>query len=310
MVVPGFLALDVATLPPLPDARLTLGRRRVRALLTPALLVALSVAFAACYLAEAYTFDRPLQRAVQYVADHSTGRAVWEVAGVEPGLDLDLSRGAPAGWVPSTGPLAPRRACDVRCPHPFAFRAPGVVEPAPVEATLQSGTTAAGSLQIEITARTAAAGSDRAVRGPARSWCRSGRRCRESSAMARGWRRSPRRRPAPPSSRQSSASGGGAGWRVARGHHRSRVAGRRGLAATACVARVRPHRLARPQPAPDCAGGRCCAAAVTLDYVTITAHHVTHEPSAREGGAFHFVAGVAPARTSDGSRRSRQPRCI
>ena len=157
MVVPGILALDVATLPPLPDARLTLGRRRVRALLTPALLVALSVAFAACYLAEAYTFDRPLQRAVQYVADHPTGRAVWEVAGVEPGLDLDLSRGAPAGWVPSTGPLLPGvRATPLS--HPFAFRAPGVVEPAPVEATLQSSTTAAGSVQIEITARTGHAG--------------------------------------------------------------------------------------------------------------------------------------------------------
>ncbi len=130
MVAPAVLAVDMATGPPLPEAHLTPGRRRLRILLTPALLVALSIAFAACYLAEAYTFDRPLQRAVQYVADHGTGRAVWEVAGVEPGLDVDLSRGAPAGWVAATGPLlAGVRATAL--PHPFAFRAPGVIQPAP-----------------------------------------------------------------------------------------------------------------------------------------------------------------------------------
>jgi hypothetical protein len=152
MIAPGILALDMATPPPEPEASLTLGRRRIRALLTPALLVALSLAFAACYLAEAYTFDRPLQRAVQYVVDHPTGRAVWEVAGVEPGLDLDLSRGAPAGWAPSTGPLLPG-ARATALPHPFAFRAPGVVQPAPVEAALRGDTTPGGALQIEITVK-------------------------------------------------------------------------------------------------------------------------------------------------------------
>ena len=150
MIAPGILALDMATPPPEPEASLTPGRRRIRVLLTPALLVALSVAFAACYLAEAYTFDRPLQRALQYVADHSTGKAVWEVAGNEPGLDLDLARGAPAGWTPSTGPLLPGTRATA-LPHPFAFRAPGVVHPAPAAAALRSNTTPGGALQIEIT---------------------------------------------------------------------------------------------------------------------------------------------------------------
>ena len=148
MVAPAVLAVDMATAPPLPEAHLTPGRRRLRILLTPALLVALSIAFAACYLAEAYTFDRPLQRAVQYVADHGTGRAVWEVAGVEPGLDVDLSRGAPAGWVAATGPLlAGVRATAL--PHPFAFRAPGVIQPAPIQATLRSATAPDGAIHVD-----------------------------------------------------------------------------------------------------------------------------------------------------------------
>jgi hypothetical protein len=157
MVAPPILAIDMAASPPLPDASLTPGRRRIRALLTPALLVALSLAFAACYLAEAYTFDRPLQRAVQYVADHATGRAAWEVAGVEPGLDLDLSRGAPAGWASSAGRLLPGVAATALA-YPFAFRAPGVMAPAPVAATLTSNTAPDGSVRVEITARTSEAG--------------------------------------------------------------------------------------------------------------------------------------------------------
>jgi hypothetical protein len=157
MVAPAVLAVDMATAPPLPDARLTPGRRRLRILLTPALLVALSIAFAACYLAEAYTFERPLQRAVQYVADHATGRAVWEVAGVEPGLDVDLSRGAPAGWVPATGPpLTGVRATAL--PHPFAFRAPGAMQPAPIQATLRSASAPGGAIQVEVVVTAAEGG--------------------------------------------------------------------------------------------------------------------------------------------------------
>ncbi len=157
MLAPAVLAVDMATLPPVADARLTPGRRRLRILLTPALLVALSLAFAACYLAEVYTFDRPLQRAVQYVADHATGRAVWEVGGVEPGLDVDLSRGAPAGWASATGPpLTGVRATAL--PHPFVFRAPGAMQPAPIEATLRTAAAPAGGIQVEVAVTAAQSG--------------------------------------------------------------------------------------------------------------------------------------------------------
>ena len=165
MIAPGILAIDMATAAPLPEARLTRGRRRFRALLTPALLVALSVAFATSYLGEAYTFDRPLQRAVQYVADHATGQAAWEVAGVEPGLDLDLSRGAPAGWTPTSGPLLPGLRATA-LPYPFAFRAPGVMETSPIQATIKSGTMVDGSVQVEITVDAAEAGLTLLFAGP------------------------------------------------------------------------------------------------------------------------------------------------
>jgi hypothetical protein len=156
MVAPAFLALDVAGPPPVPDDRLSLSARRLRLLLTPTLLLALSVAFAACYLAEAYTFDRPLQRVVQYVADHSTRRAVWEVAGVEPGLDLELARGAPASWTTAEGP-PPTGLSRASLRYPFVFRAPGRLEPSPVEATLQSAP-AVGDVQIEIATTTRESG--------------------------------------------------------------------------------------------------------------------------------------------------------
>jgi hypothetical protein len=156
MIAPGILALDVTGPPPRPAERLPLGIRRTRALLTPALLVALSIAFGACYLADAYTFDRPLQRSVQYVADHAAGTAVWEIGGVEPGLDVHLARGAPSGWRPATGPPLPT-APATALRHPFALRAPGTVSAPPVEATIRSEPSA-GGVQVEVAARTGEAG--------------------------------------------------------------------------------------------------------------------------------------------------------
>jgi hypothetical protein len=88
---------------------------------TPALGMALASSFAWCYVADGYTFERPLWRHVQYVADYASGRAAWEVGGNEPGLDLHLGLGAPAGWAAASGPLlegTPAR----RFEQPFAFR--------------------------------------------------------------------------------------------------------------------------------------------------------------------------------------------
>jgi hypothetical protein len=137
LLAPPLVALVVAGPPVLADAALTRARRRLRALMTPALLLAVTAAFGAAYFAEAYTPERPLWRAAQYVADHAGNRAFWEIGGIEPGLDLDLARGAPSGWqagraeAPGGSPVAPLR-------HPFTFRAPASLAASPVTATLQA----------------------------------------------------------------------------------------------------------------------------------------------------------------------------
>ena len=192
----------MATLPPLPDASLTLGRRRLRTLLTPALLVALSVAFAACYLAEAYT----LRSAA------AARRAVRGRSRDGPGGVGGRGRGAGARRRP-----LPRRAgragrpqrdrCSrasgrPRCRIPFAFRAPGVVR-----AGAHRGHAAErhrrpmARVQVEIAVTAPQSRPDAVVRRPARAGARHARPCPASSGTASGWRRSPRRRPARPCSR-------------------------------------------------------------------------------------------------------------
>ena len=66
--------------------------------------VALVLAFGWAYVAPAYTHDRPLWRYAQYQADYGAGRAAWEVASIEPGLDV-RPHGAPSGWRLASGPL-------------------------------------------------------------------------------------------------------------------------------------------------------------------------------------------------------------
>jgi hypothetical protein len=140
-VMAGRTAPDVAVV----------GVRRAPAVLIPALWLALTVSFAWCYTGDAYTHDRPLRRYAQYVADHASGRAVWEVAGNEPGLDLHPGAGTPHGWHPGSGPLLPGVPSSPS-PHPFAFRTTVAAGPPPLGAT--GGTTDAGAelqLQVRVT---------------------------------------------------------------------------------------------------------------------------------------------------------------
>ena len=98
-----------------------ISRRRplVRpSLMTAGLLLAASVVAALAYVAPAYTFDEPMRRRVRALQP-ARGEAIWEVAGVEPGLDL--GEGAPGGWMPASGPL-PGNLPWTRLPGPFVFR--------------------------------------------------------------------------------------------------------------------------------------------------------------------------------------------
>jgi hypothetical protein len=98
-----------------------------RPLLRPSLMTAvllLAIAFTAgwAYVAPAYTSDQPLRRYVRAIQMPSKDGAVWEVASIEPGLDL--AENAPGGWslarptVPEDLPWGP-------LPHPFVFRTNG-----------------------------------------------------------------------------------------------------------------------------------------------------------------------------------------
>jgi hypothetical protein len=101
-------------------------------LVTTVLLLALSATAIAAYMAPAYTQEQPLRRHVRAVQDGDGASATWEVASVEPGLDL--GPGSPAGWMPVTASTeAPRISVPWgRYPFPFVFRTAGpALGPAP-----------------------------------------------------------------------------------------------------------------------------------------------------------------------------------
>jgi hypothetical protein len=78
---------------------------RVHALTGAALLVFLLGAAALATTADAYTPERPLRRSVRYVQDQVTGRAWWEIAANEPGLDVGPAGPAPGSWHATRDPL-------------------------------------------------------------------------------------------------------------------------------------------------------------------------------------------------------------
>ncbi len=148
MIAPPILAFVAAGAPPVREAW-PRWRRRVRLLLTPGLTMAVVVAFGWTYFAEAYTASRPLRRWIQYASDAGSGRAMWEIAGNEPGLDVHAALHAPAGWQASSGPLLPGvNAYGDR--QPFGLRAAGVMTDAPFTAE-GSSTASADAVDLEIT---------------------------------------------------------------------------------------------------------------------------------------------------------------
>jgi len=91
------------------------------------------VSAAATELAPAYTYDRPLRRSARAVQEPDAPTALWEVASIEPGLDL--APGAPPGWTLQRD-TAPVSVPWGRYNHPFVFRTRGEsLGPAPAEVT-------------------------------------------------------------------------------------------------------------------------------------------------------------------------------
>jgi hypothetical protein len=91
--------------------------------LTTAALFAVAVAIGAVYLTPAYTNEQPLRRYVRALQDGDAPNATWEVASVEPGLDL--GPGAPAGWTPPSGTVTASGVPWGRYSFPFVFRTSG-----------------------------------------------------------------------------------------------------------------------------------------------------------------------------------------
>jgi len=89
-------------------------------IVTALLLLATAGSAALAFVAPAYTHDRPLRRYARAFQDAAGTAAVWEVASVEPGLDL--RENAPAGFTRVDG-TPPSGAPWGRLSFPFVFRA-------------------------------------------------------------------------------------------------------------------------------------------------------------------------------------------
>lgn len=110
----------VMMVPPLVAVLAAVSFTRRPPVVTAACLLAVAVAGALAYAAPAYTAERPLRRQVRFIQDGLAGRAFWEVAGLEPGIDL--GEGSGLDWVPTREP-APTSLPIRRSPLPFVFRA-------------------------------------------------------------------------------------------------------------------------------------------------------------------------------------------
>ena len=139
MIVPPFIAAATGTHPvPRPSF--------VTAMCL--LSIAMTAGFAA--VAPAYTFDQPLRRHVRALQEADGMAAIWEVASIEPGLDL--APGAPEGWSRQST-AAPASIPWGRLAHPFVFRTTGPsLGPAPIDIAGFTVTPVQAGVELTLTA--------------------------------------------------------------------------------------------------------------------------------------------------------------
>jgi peptidase M28-like protein len=152
-VYPAMLAMiGIMVGPPVVTIAATPERRLKRpSVISALLMVALAVTAALAYASPAYDYSHPARRQVQFVQDGARGQGYWEVAGLEPGLDLLHTPESPADWHPAPATL------DTSVPVPpltAAFRflatAPPVEVPGTIAARLRYD---GGRTELEITVR-------------------------------------------------------------------------------------------------------------------------------------------------------------
>ena len=148
----------IMLLPPVIAAAATTRPLLRPSLMTAVLLLAVSAAGAWAYVAPAYTYEQPLRRYVRAIESASGDAATWEVASVEPGLDL--ADGAPTGWTPASGPA--EGVAWGALPHPFVFRKTSgpSLGPAPLAITAYSAKPLEGGIEMQLTVVPQAPGLD------------------------------------------------------------------------------------------------------------------------------------------------------
>src|SRR4029453_10182324 len=116
------------------------------ALVTALCLIVIAVATAAAALASPYTYERPLRRHVRALQEPGSPTSIWEIASVEPGVDL--AAGAPVGWTLQKDTAAATVPWG-RFSHPFVFRTRAdSLGPAPAAITGFAVTPAAGVVDV------------------------------------------------------------------------------------------------------------------------------------------------------------------
>lgn len=108
MVAPPFIAATAAAQPLLRPS-----------LVTALLLILVVIAIALAYTAPAYTDEQPLRRSARALQEAGAPTSTWEVASLEPGLDLGPT--APVGWTPDSSAAAGSVPWG-RYRMPFVFR--------------------------------------------------------------------------------------------------------------------------------------------------------------------------------------------
>ena len=141
-------AAGLMVAPPIIAALTRPSPMRRPALVTALSLSTIATAIAASALAPAYTYERPLRRHVRALQEPDSANALWEVASIEPGLDL--AAGAPTGWTLQTD-AAPASIPWGRFSNPFVFRTRAEpLGPPPADVTGLTITPAQGSVDASV----------------------------------------------------------------------------------------------------------------------------------------------------------------
>jgi hypothetical protein len=118
------------------------------ALATALCLMTIAIATAAAALAPPYTYERPLRRHVRALQEPHSPTSIWEIASIEPGVDLAAD--APSGWTLQRD-AAPTTVPWGRFSHPFVFRTRAdALGPAPADITGFTVTPSPGVVNVSV----------------------------------------------------------------------------------------------------------------------------------------------------------------